>query len=229
MFLACDERYYRIMTNLPLSLVLKVCSISAAQGSLVGGEFQLLKGANATRQGELIAGRTLARRAMAEMGLPNEMVGQMPDGSPAWPPSLCGSIAHSHRHVAVAIAPVSDVRGIGIDIEDGRDLGAAVTGVASAAEIEGAIVHPFAGDREGAARLIFSAKEALYKCQAPLTGNAGLDFLEVRLDLQPGPLFAAEATGALDRATAEIVRRTRIEFQEIQGVIIATAWVVHGT
>ena len=223
-----QKRYFRVMTNLPLSLVLKVCGISAAQGSLVGGEFELLERANGTRQRELIAGRTLARRAMAEIGFAEAPVGRMPDGSPAWPSGLCGSIAHSHRHVAVAIAPISDVRALGIDIEDGRDLGAAAIGVASAAEIEGAVVHPFASDREGAARLLFSAKEALYKCQAPLTGNTGLDFPEIRLDLRPGLLFAAEATGALDRATAEIVPRIRIEFQQIQGVIVATAWLPRG-
>jgi 4'-phosphopantetheinyl transferase EntD len=224
-----QNRYFKIMTNLPLSVVLKVCGIGAAQGSLVGSEFQLLEGAKATRQRELIAGRTLARRAMAEMGLAEASVGQLPDGSPAWPTGLCGSIAHSHRHVAVAIAPVADVRAIGIDIEDGRDLGAAAAGVASVAEIEGAIAHPLAGDREGAARLLFSAKEALYKCQAPLTGNTTLDFLEIRLNLQSGRLFAAEATGALDRATAEIIQRVRIEFQEIQGVIVVAAWLPYGT
>jgi 4'-phosphopantetheinyl transferase EntD len=212
------------MINLPLSLVLKVCSISAAQGSLLGHEFQLLDGTTATRQRELIAGRTLAHRAMAEMGLAPAAVGQMSDGSPAWPAGLCGSIAHSHRHIAVAIAPLLDAQSIGIDIEDGRDLGAATPSIASTAEIEGALAHPLAGDQERAARLLFSAKESVYKCQAPLTGDTGLDFLEIRLDLRPELLFAAEAMGSVDGATAKIIRRIRLEFQQIQGVIIAIAW-----
>ncbi len=216
------------MTSLPQSLVLKVCVISAAQGSLVGDEFELLEAANGTRQRELIAGRTLARRVMAEMGFAEAPVGRMPDGSPAWPPGLCGSIAHSHRHVAVAIAPILDVQAIGIDIEDGRDLGDAASDIGSAAEIDEATAHPFAGNREGAARLLFSAKEALYKCQAPLTGNTGLDFREIRLDLLPELLFAAKPTGTLDQATAEIVPRVRIEFQQIQKVIVAAAWLPHG-
>ncbi len=89
MFIMRQKRYFTIMSALPLSVVLKVCSISAAQGPLVGGEFELLEGANATRQGELIAGRTLARRAMAEMGLPEAMVGQMQDGSPQYGRPAC--------------------------------------------------------------------------------------------------------------------------------------------
>ena len=212
------------MANLPCSLVTKACPISKAQGALLGDEARLLEGANVARQRELIAGRTVAHVIMFEMGLAEAPVGQNADGSPAWPAGLCGSIAHSHHDIAVAIARLSDVRAVGIDIEDGRDLEGATPDIVSELEIEGATTHPLASDRQGAVRILFSMKEALFKCQAPITGNSNLSFTAIRLISRPESRFGAEAVGDLGSPIVDVVSRIQIELQQIQGVVVATAW-----
>ena len=212
------------MASLPRTLVTTVSSISAAQGDLVSGEAHLLEGVNVARQRELMAGRTLARRTMVEMGWPVGPVGQNPDGSPTWPAGLCGSIAHSHHDIAVAMALLSDVQAVGIDIEDGRDLDAATSDIVSEREIEEVVDHPLGGSRDGSVRLLFSMKEAVFKCQAPLTGNMALDFREVRLVRRPDNSFGAEAAGGLEQSTPDVIPHICIEMQRIQGVVVATAW-----
>ena len=216
------------MITLPSAIRLAVSDIAAAQGSLLGDEILLVEGASSTRRREITAGRVLAHRLMRKIGDAPFQVLQKSDGAPLWPTGLTGSIAHSPQHVAVAIARSSLVRSVGIDIEDGRNLGTAASDIATSEEIESAIAHPFAGNREGAARLIFSAKEALYKCQAPLTGNRHLDCLSVRLEFGAPGEITAKPVASLDRLTSATVDKISILFQQVQGVILAVAWTFGG-
>lgn len=213
------------MVTLPASVIVKVSSVRAAWGQLMRGETTLLEGATPARQREIVAGRVLARSVMTQMGRAESPVTQHPGGAPAWPFGLCGSIAHSATHVAVAIAPTSHVTSVGIDIEDGRNLGSAAKDIAIVDEIKDLVGHPFAGNSEGAVRLVFSAKEALFKCQSPLTGNTRLGFLDVRLHLAPSCVLRANPEATVERSVATVVARSSIIFQRKQGVTLAVAWI----
>lgn len=212
------------MTVLPPSLLLKVSEMDSAQGSLIGEERKLIEGVTSTRRRELVAGRVLARELMAQMGHAPSPITQS-DGAPVWPTGLCGSISHTASHVAVAMAPTANLDSVGIDIEDGRNLGKAASGIGAADEIELIVAHPFAGDREAAARLLFSAKEALFKCQAPLSGNTDLDFTDVRLDLTPDGIFRGLPTGNIERSTLQAIIATRVLLKQFQGLMLAVAWI----
>lgn len=217
------------MACCPSSIVLKTARISAAQGPLIGSEVKLLDLAVPTRQREIIAGRVLARVAMTEIGYPELEVGQRPNGAPMWPTGLCGSIAHSASHVAVAIACTSQMRSIGIDIEDGRNLGAATRQIGRPDEIKALAAHPLVSDEEGAARLLFSAKEALFKCQSPVTQDEYLGFMDVCLKLSVDGTLTATPVIDLDRRIACIVTKARTIIETIQGLTVAVTWLSPST
>ena len=151
------------------------------------------------RRREFETGRACARRALARLGLPGVAIGAGTHGEPLWPASVVGSITHCAGYRACAVARAGDVRALGIDGELDAPLPAGVlVTVASAAERRALAAHPPGVSWD---RVLFSAKEAVYKAWFPLTG-ATLEFedVEVRIDpaggtfdarlLRPGPLTA---------------------------------------
>lgn len=138
------------------------------------------------RRREFAAGRRAARGALHAIGHEPAAIPIGPDRAPGWPPGLVGSISHSARRCLAAVARRGALSGLGIDLEPDADL---------PEPLWGAILTPDERRRvtaggTGAARLatlIFSAKEAAYKCQHPLTGALlDLQDLEIDLDLKRG-------------------------------------------
>jgi 4'-phosphopantetheinyl transferase EntD len=83
----------------------------------------------------------------------------------------------------VLVAAASRYRAVGIDLDDGRPLGAETAAdLMTDGEVQSVVEAGIATDVEGAQRFVFSAKEAVYKCQYPLTGRGDLDFPDVRLE-----------------------------------------------
>ena len=163
--------------------VLFVDLIERCQAPFLGAEAELAKHASNARISELKAGRSTARRALRLIGMEPTPILSRSDGVPVWPPGLCGSISHSHRHIAVLLARSSHYESVGIDIDDGRPLGVAASAtVATSQELE-VVKHAgwvvLGGTAEN---LAFSGKEAIFKCQFPATQDASLDFLDVSLE-----------------------------------------------
>ena len=102
---------------------------------------------------------------------------------PILPPAVIGSISHSDEFCAVAVAPRTVLDGLGIDVEPFEDLDADVADVVltdaeheSTAEIDSQLVRSGAAPIGGKAhKLIFSIKEAIYKCCYPKV-KAFIDF-----------------------------------------------------
>ena len=111
---------------------------------------------------------------------------------PLWPENIIGSISHSDNYCAVAVAPVSVLTSLGLDVEPYEGLDPEVADVvlterelASTAQSDRELVK--AGCTAMGARahkLIFSIKEAAYKCCYPQV-RAFIDFkqCEVTLDV----------------------------------------------
>ena len=132
------------------------------------------------RQAEFQAGRQLAAQLLAALDAPVTEVGVAADRSPLWPEGYVGSISHSRRLVGVAVARRRDVRAVGIDIEANAE-------VRAVEAIESVCMRPEERDfdagaltRAEFATLLFSAKEAFYKCMQPLT-RVEFDFPDVTL------------------------------------------------
>jgi 4'-phosphopantetheinyl transferase EntD len=187
-------------------------------------ERTLLEGATHVRQREIAAGRVLAHRLMERAGYVIGPVMQHATGAPLWPKGLCGSIAHSNNTIAVALAPISSMRSVGIDIEDGRDLGDAVSDVTNEDEVRAMMDHGLASEAAGASRLLFSAKEALFKCQSVITGDVDLSFGEIRLQMDAAGYLRGTPRSTVSARIAAVASQIRIIIEEFQSVTLAVAW-----
>ena len=149
------------------------------------------------RAGEFAAGRLCARRALAQIGIVDFAIEAAADRRPLWPTSVVGSITHTHDFCAAVVAERSSLAAIGIDSEDAARVKPELwKSICVAEEIEW--LHSLAqSERAAGASLIFSAKEAFYKCQYPLTGQF-LGFHAVRLQAlrwgEPRGSFTIDAT-----------------------------------
>ncbi len=164
----------------------------------------------ARRQAEFATGRALAKKAMRTAGwIASELLPKT-DRSPAWPEHCFGSISHSGEYCAAAVMPRSSERTIGIDLERARTLEPRVVDhIASANELmrmESELVRSGI-DKELAPIFVFSAKEALYKAQHPIT-QTFLGFFDVELveHAQAGLAFS------LRRDAGRLAQNTLIEF-----------------
>ncbi len=142
------------------------------------------------RRREFAAGRWCARQALARLGLPDVPLPPAPDRAPRWPAGIVGSITHSDTLCIVAVARQDHVHALGVDTEPWAPLDAELWPLVCTPTELGWLMRQPPRLRGYLARALFSAKEATYKCQYPLTG-AMLDFpdLEVALDL-PGGRFS---------------------------------------
>ncbi|MET0795278.1 MAG: 4'-phosphopantetheinyl transferase superfamily protein [Polyangiaceae bacterium] len=133
------------------------------------------------RQAEFATARVCARRALARLGVAPCSLLPGADRAPSWPDGIVGSIAHTQRVCAVAVAHRGQLSGVGIDVEDSRPLEPDLEYlVCTAAEIRWLDRR---GEERGRwAKLIFSAKEAFYKYQYPKS-QLVLDFRDVELDI----------------------------------------------
>ncbi|SFP66637.1 4'-phosphopantetheinyl transferase family protein [Amycolatopsis rubida] len=135
------------------------------------------------RLAEFATGRSCARTALRELGAPAGPVGRGPHREPHWPPGIVGSITHCPGYRAAAVARACRVRAIGIDAEPHRPLSPRMFArITSAAERRELAALPWTGAHVD--RIVFSAKESVYKAWFPMTG-ADLGFTDVRLSLDP--------------------------------------------
>lgn len=149
------------------------------------------------RRREFAAGRRAARRALQLLGFGAAPIVARADRLPQWPSGCVGSITHTERWCAAAVAPSRRFRSLGLDAEPARGLATELWSSVLTAEEE----RMAQGPSPVWARLLFSAKEAAYKCQYPLTGRM-LEFhdLEVRLPSTDGggDLDAFPRTGTFE-------------------------------
>lgn len=142
----------------------------AVTGSLWPGEAEYVAKAVDSRKSEFTAGRVLARRAIGMLGGAPAAIPPGSRGMPVWPAGYCGSISHAKGYVVAAAAATGDLRSIGIDVEEiGRFHAAMERHIARTDEIESLFDGRSPEDRQRALAIMFSAKEAFYKCQYPLS------------------------------------------------------------
>lgn len=159
---------------------------ASLDGGLWPEEAAFIEKAVAGRRAEFTAGRLLARRALATLGCADCAI---PPGSrqmPVWPAGYVGSISHAGGYVAAAVARTADLGSIGIDFEDASRFRPEMERkIASADEIALNFDGRPVGERQMALAILFSAKEAFYKCQYPLSRQY-LGFHDARVAIDFG-------------------------------------------
>lgn len=126
------------------------------------------------RKAEFLAGRHCAREAIRQLA-PCDSAPDIPitaAGLPSWPDGIVGSITHAGGFVSAAVALRNDAISVGIDCENLMTKKVALeiaTLVATPSELAAAMAQTRL-DENDALTLLFSAKEAVFKCLYPLTG-----------------------------------------------------------
>jgi 4'-phosphopantetheinyl transferase EntD len=152
------------------------------------GDIEFPAQANPARRKEFIAGRTLAQRCLVDLGQPPTPIGCGVDREPLWPNGVVGSIAHTGTFAAAVVwLPNIEIEqqtaGIGIDAEHCGRLDPTIwPTVFTPPEIVRLEQEPPLS-RDLMATCMFSAKEAVYKAQFPLTRRF-LEFDEVAIWMQ---------------------------------------------
>lgn len=153
---------------------------------LYPAEAECLGDAHPKRVREFRAGRHCARLALRRLGVIGVPLLRGKDRAPIWPPSITGSLTHTHRRdrgfCAVVVARDTAYRALGIDAEFDDPLGKGLWRLVLLPS-ERTFVEGLPEAKQGrTAKLIFSAKECVYKCQYMVTKQF-LEFADVSVDL----------------------------------------------
>lgn len=176
-----------------LRAVLPPWAVGAARaddvpGPLFSAERALCARSGPRRTGEFTTGRWCAHRALVRLGETPVAVGRGARGEPLWPPGVLGSISHCPGFRAAALCRSRDARALGVDAEVDAPLPARV-GRRLISEEEADGVGRLGPSAVGAAgeRLLFSAKEAVYKACSALVGHGYVPPLaDIRILVAPG-------------------------------------------
>lgn len=132
--------------------------------------------------------RHCARAALARLGVPAAPIlpilpGER--GAPGWPDGVVGSMTHCDGYRAAAVARRGDLHSIGIDAEPHEPLPDGVLETVTLAP-ERAWIAALAAEVPGVCwdRLLFSAKESVYKAWFPLA-RRWLGFEEAEITVEP--------------------------------------------
>lgn len=176
----------------PADVALACVPIGAAHPALFPKETRSLQHAVPRRRAEFAAGRHAARIAMQHLGRPAAPIPAGQDRAPLWPEGLTGSISHDARHAVAVLLPAAPGLALGVDLEPAEPLDPDLVGmICTPAERRG--LGPLGEAELRKARLIFSAKEAVFKAQYPLSG-AMLGFEDIEIAFTGDADFAARLT-----------------------------------
>jgi len=174
------------------------------------GEEILVAKAVEQRRREFTTARHCAREALRRLGEPPVAILSGPKREPLWPAGIVGSITHCAGYRAAVVARAGDLTSVGVDAEPNEPLPDGVLDtIALPAEAErvGALLRQRPEVRWD--RLLFSAKESVYKTWFPLA-RRWLDFLEadIVLDTEGGFTVQVLVPGPVSRLDGRWMARS---------------------
>jgi 4'-phosphopantetheinyl transferase EntD len=174
------------------------------------------------RRQEFATVRHCARRALARLGVDGGAILPGERGAPGWPAGIVGSMTHCPGYRAAAVARHTDVGAIGVDAEPNEPLPDGVLPlVASPAERDRLADDGRRRPDVCWDRLLFSAKESVYKTWFPLAGRfLGFEEAEIEVDAERGRFVATLLVGP-----SAPVRRLVGRFLIARGLIVTA--IVH--
>jgi 4'-phosphopantetheinyl transferase EntD len=172
---------------LPAAVRTAYARTDPAERGLFPAEAAIVARAVERRKDEFATIRRCARTALAELGVPAGPILPGVRGAPVWPAGIVGSMTHcvGYRAAAVGRVGAGGVTGVGVDAEVDGPLPAGVARlVAGEAEREHLIKLAESSPGVHWDRVLFSAKESVYKVWSPMTGE-WLDFLAATIEIDP--------------------------------------------
>ena len=178
------------------------------------------------RRSEFAQGRACLHGLLEEMG-ETQKVGSAEDRSPIWPAGFVGSLSHSDAWIWGCVARETELVSIGIDTEQiassalRQDVQDTV-----ATESEWDLVRQSGLTPDEAFTLVFSAKEALYKCWYPLV-ETYFDFFDVEVvALTPSTLSLKTLSTHPGFGTGPDV--LKVHYSQYQSSVFTATWIEEG-
>lgn len=174
-----------ISALLPAGVIAAECFGDPAEVELFPAEQEAVRNAVDKRRREFGTVRHCARQALAGLGLPAGPILPGPNREPQWPAGVVGSMTHCDGYRAAAVAREGDLVGLGIDAEPHAPL---PDGVLSTITRPEEFPHLSALGTQFPDvhwdRLLFSAKESVYKTWFPLA-RCWLGFEDATIEFDP--------------------------------------------
>jgi 4'-phosphopantetheinyl transferase EntD len=161
------------------------------------------------RHAEFRAGRRLAAAGLREVGADAFEVAVGARGMPIWPAGFTGSISHCAGMCVAAVAPIAAVASLGLDVESATvDEG-----------LRNLVCRPEERKSSTPLNWIFSAKEAVFKCQYPITG-LDAEFTDAAIEFARSGAFRVRIPDPRFQSVRACVGGVR----EAGSLIAAVAW-----
>jgi 4'-phosphopantetheinyl transferase EntD len=161
------------------------------ESTMFSGEAAIVANAIPVRRLEFAAVRYCARQALRRIGMPAAPILPDADGVPRWPVGVVGSMTHCKGYRAAVVARSDRLRGIGIDAEPHGALPDPARDLVLREEERVRLPELAAADPDVHwDRVIFCAKEAVYKACFPST-RVWLDFSDISVTLHAEGAFDA--------------------------------------
>lgn len=172
------------------------------------------------RQNEFRLGRYCARSALRRLSVPDTPILASSDRVPIWPDGTTGSITHTDGYCGAAIARTGRFISLGLDVERIGNIDPDVWRLVCSSDELDWISNMPPQERNQWSYLIFSAKEAAYKCWYPIC-RKWLSFHDVDIHFGSSGIFTAVLTD--DACTRHS------ELPALSGTyLLDTAWVLTG-
>ena len=168
---------------LPAGVESEECFGEPPGGVLFPEEEQIIAHAVEARRREYAAVRSCARACLSRLGYPPVPILPGVGGAPMWPAGIRGSMTHCAGYAAAAVGLVTRIVAIGIDAEPDAPLPDGVLDLV-ATPVEQARLARTEPEGPNWDRLLFSAKEAVYKAWFPLVGE-WLDHQQAEIVFEP--------------------------------------------
>jgi 4'-phosphopantetheinyl transferase EntD len=189
------RRVSLIATLVPASASAEMFS-DVPESTMFSDEAAVVAGAGAERRREFGTVRWCAREALRQLGVPAAPILPDEDRVPRWPVGVVGGMTHCAGYRAAVVARSSELCGVGIDAEPHAALPADVLDLVLRDDERARLVAlTHADPAVHWDRLVFCAKEAVYKAWFPLT-RRWLDFDDVSIDVRLDGTFGARVGGA---------------------------------
>jgi len=188
---------------LPAGVQSEECFGDPPGGVLFPEEEKVIANAVAARRRDYATVRSCARACLGRLGYPPVPILPGVGGAPMWPAGIRGSMTHCAGYAAAAVGTTPRISTIGIDAEPDAPLPDGVLGLVATPLEQNrlAAMRPEPVERRSSTssvrmvtqpgldcpnwdRLLFSAKEAVYKAWFPLVGE-WLDPQETEILLHP--------------------------------------------
>jgi 4'-phosphopantetheinyl transferase EntD len=173
---------------LPVGVQSEECFGDPPGGVLFPEEEKVIANAVSARRRDYTTVRTCARACLERLGYPPVPILPGIGGAPSWPAGVLGSMTHCVGYAAAAVSRAAGISAIGIDAEPDAPLPDGVLGLIATSVEQNrlAVMGPEPGrtstssalivtqqesDDPNWDRLLFSAKESVYKVWFPLVGE----------------------------------------------------------